>query len=77
MLLPGEDDGTDIFKGVSVTGDQYEDYPDDEDKIDVHKIDLCISAAKEIREFGNNLFKEGKYEEALKQYRSEFRQALL
>lgn len=75
-LLPGEDDGTNVFKDVRTLGDKYEDYPDDEDKIDVNNIDVLVEAAKDIREGGNALFKAGKFQEALTQYRSEYQSSL-
>lgn len=52
-------------------GDKYEDYPDDEDTIDINNVDVLVEAAKEIREGGNTLFKAGEFQEALTQYRSE------
>lgn len=70
-LAPGEEDGTDVFKDIKTTGDKYEDYPDDEDKVDINNLEVVITAAKEIREGGNALFKAGKYDEALQQYKSE------
>lgn len=71
-LAAGEDDGTDVFKDVKTTGDKYEDYPDDEDKVDINDLNVIIAAAKEIREGGNALFKTGKYDDALQQYKSTF-----
>jgi len=66
QLLPGEDDGTNILRD----GDKYEDYPEDEDKVDTNNMDVVINAAKDIRGGGNLLFKAGKYGEALDQYKS-------
>jgi peptidyl-prolyl isomerase D len=54
---------------VSVDGDEYEDYPDDEDR-DVQKPEIALEAAKSIRELANKLYKEGKLELALKKYQS-------
>ncbi|KAF8324019.1 40 kDa cyclophilin [Clavulina sp. PMI_390] len=68
-LAPGEDDGANALKEVKTAGDKYEDYPDDEDKVDINDVSVIVTAAKEIREGGNGLFKEGKIEEALYQYK--------
>ena len=70
QLSPGEDDGANAPKDVQTPGDKYEDYPEDEDKIDVNSMDVVINAAKDIREGGNVFFKAGKYGEALRQYKS-------
>lgn len=70
QLLPGEDDDNNALKEVQNPGDKYEDYPDDEDKVDTNNIDVVINAAKDIREGGNVLFKAGKHGEALDQYKS-------
>ena len=50
--------------------DPYEDYPVDEDS-DTEKPEVALQIAKEVREYGNQLFKEGKTEEALQKYQSE------
>jgi hypothetical protein len=50
-------------------GDSYEDFPDDEDR-DVQNPQVALGIAKEIREIGNKLFKEGKTEIALEKYQS-------
>jgi peptidyl-prolyl isomerase D len=52
-------------------GDPYEDFPDDEERVDVHgNPELALEAAKKIRELGNALFKEGKTEAAYEKYQS-------
>lgn len=56
----------------SLTGDPYEDYPVDEDR-DTENVEIALQIAKAVREIGNKLFKEGKTEEALQKYQSEFR----
>jgi len=71
-LAPGEDDGTDLFKS-SKTGTRYEDYPDDEETVDVQAVRVIVSIAREVREAGNALFKEGAIEEAVKEYRKSLR----
>jgi len=50
-------------------GDPYEDYPLDEDK-DTENPDVALQIAKDVREYGNQLFKEGKVEDALHKYQS-------
>ena len=49
--------------------DPYEDYPIDEDS-DTEKPEVALQIAKDVREYGNQLFKEGKTEEALQKYQS-------
>jgi len=57
---------------VSSDGDSYEDYPEDEDR-DVQNPEIALGIAKEIRELGNKLFKEGKTELALAKYQKSLR----
>ncbi|KAH9933093.1 peptidyl-prolyl cis-trans isomerase Cpr7 [Amylocystis lapponica] len=61
----------------AVDGDPYEDYPEDQDPIggaDVQeKPEVALRIAREIREVGNRLFKQGKAEEALGKYRKSIR----
>ena len=49
--------------------DPYEDYPTDEDR-NTENPEVALQIAKDVREFGNQLFKEGKTEEALQKYQS-------
>ena len=49
--------------------DPYEDHPVDEDR-DTENPEVALQIAKEVREYGNQLFKEGKTEEALQKYQS-------
>ncbi|TBU57916.1 peptidyl-prolyl cis-trans isomerase [Dichomitus squalens] len=62
---------------VAADGDVYEDYPEDQDPIDgedvAAKPELALKIAKDVREVGNKLFKEGKYEEALHKYQKAIR----
>ena len=55
-------------------GDPYEDYPADQDPLQdgnvLDKPEVALRAAREIREIGNKLFKEGKVEAALEKYQS-------
>ena len=57
-------------------GDPYEDYPDDQDALSdgnvQEKPEVALRVAREIREVGNKLFKEGKAEAALEKYQSTF-----
>lgn len=59
---------------ASADGDPYEDFPEDQDPLtdgDVHeKPEIALRVAKEIREVGNKLFKEGKADQALAKYQS-------
>lgn len=59
---------------TSTDGDPFEDFPDDQDPLpdgDVKdKPEVALRVAREIREIGNKLFKEGKVEEALSKYQS-------
>ncbi|KAF7967504.1 hypothetical protein HWV62_41410 [Athelia sp. TMB] len=56
----------------SQDGDTYEDFPDDEDR-DVQKPEIALQIAKDVREIGNKLFKEGQYEGALTKYQKSIR----
>ena len=69
-LKPGEDDGTALYRNPDLPGSKYEDYPDDEAGIDVNTLELATNAAREIREGGTSLFKEGKFNDAFDQYQS-------
>ena len=55
-------------------GDVYEDYPEDQDPVDGQDVgekpELALRIAREVREVGNRLFKEGKFEDALHKYQS-------
>jgi peptidyl-prolyl isomerase D len=59
---------------TTADGDPYEDYPEDQDSLsdgDVQeKPEVALRIAREIREIGNKLFKEGKAAQALEKYRS-------
>lgn len=52
-----------------VDGDKYEDFPEDGDH-DVQNLDIALGIAREIREMGNKLFKEGNHNDALLKYQS-------
>jgi len=52
--------------------DPYEDYPVDEDK-DTENPEVALQIAKDIREYGNQLFKQGKVEDALQKYQKSIR----
>ncbi|KAF8581127.1 hypothetical protein K439DRAFT_1662453 [Ramaria rubella] len=68
-------DAADPFLTTSIApanGDKYEDYPEDDDA-DVQNPDIALSIAKEIRELGNKLFKEGNARDALAKYQKSIR----
>jgi len=71
-LAPGEDDGTDLFRSSKLST-TYEDFPDDEDQVDVQSVRAVVNIAREVREAGNTLFKEGSIEDAVKEYRKSLR----
>ncbi|EGO01157.1 hypothetical protein SERLA73DRAFT_179252 [Serpula lacrymans var. lacrymans S7.3] len=60
-------DDPDLAPVENTDGDAYEDYPDDDDR-DVQNPEVALKAAREIREIGNKLFKEGQTELALQKY---------
>ncbi|KAF9810230.1 hypothetical protein IEO21_07072 [Rhodonia placenta] len=57
--------------------DPYEDYPDDQDSVDgqnvIEKPEAALKVAREVREIGTKLFKEGKAEDALAKYQKSIR----
>ncbi|PCH36779.1 hypothetical protein WOLCODRAFT_140583 [Wolfiporia cocos MD-104 SS10] len=57
--------------------DPYEDYPEDQGPIDDQEVtdkpETALKVAREVRELGNKLFKEGKTEEALAKYQKAIR----
>lgn len=57
---------------LSADGDNFEDFPDDEDK-DVQNPEVALDIAKTIREIGNKLFKEGQVDSALNKYQKSIR----
>lgn len=50
------------------TGDRYEEYVEDEPTVDINKPETVFKAVSEIKDHGNKLFKEGKFDLALKKY---------
>jgi len=52
--------------------DPYEDYPTDQDS-DTENPEVALKIAKDVREYGNQLFKEGKAGEALQKYQKSIR----
>ncbi|KAI0340271.1 peptidyl-prolyl cis-trans isomerase [Trametopsis cervina] len=80
IAASGQLDPSDLTLEVSATtadGDPYEDYPDDQDPLSdgsVHdKPEVALRVAREIREAGNKLFKEGKSSDALNKYQKAVR----
>lgn len=59
---------------AAADSDPFEDYPEDQDPVDgedvTGKPEAALKVAKQVREIGNKLFKEGKTEEALAKYQS-------
>ncbi|CAH1267646.1 PPID [Branchiostoma lanceolatum] len=63
-LLPGDDEGLSMDDG---TGDTYMDWPEDSD-VDLKNVDQVVEAAESIKVIGNNLFKKGDYDLAIRKY---------
>lgn len=63
-----------LSQPMAADGDVYEDYPEDQDPVEGQDVSqappVALRIAKEVREVGNRLFKEGKYEDALHKYQS-------
>lgn len=70
-------DDASLTETSAADGDPYEDFPEDQDPIngeDVQeKPEVALKIARDIREIGNKLFKEGRTEEALKKYQKSIR----
>ncbi|OBZ76033.1 Peptidyl-prolyl cis-trans isomerase D, partial [Grifola frondosa] len=72
-------DDPSLTEGVATAadGDPYEDYPEDQNLIDgedvTDKPELALRIAREMRELGNKLFKEGKAADALEKYQKSMR----
>ncbi|KAI1792707.1 peptidyl-prolyl cis-trans isomerase [Ganoderma leucocontextum] len=66
-----------ISQPMAADGDVYEDYPEDQDPIEGGDVGqnppVALKIATEVREVGNRLFKEGKYEDALHKYQKAIR----
>ena len=64
-----------MAENTAVDGDPFEDYPEDQDELSdgsvQDKPEVALRVAREIREIGNKLFKEGKAEAALGKYQSQ------
>ena len=56
---------------IPADGDKYEDFPEDGDD-DVQNPEIALTVAKNIRELGNKLFKEGNPRGALLKYQSTY-----
>ncbi|KAI0942917.1 hypothetical protein AcV7_002202 [Taiwanofungus camphoratus] len=74
--LPPDDPSLSESSAAS-DGDPYEDYPEDQGPIDgadvQEKPELALKIAKQVREVGNKIFKEGKAEDALAKYQKSIR----
>ena len=67
-------EATDPFltqENTPADGDKYEDFPEDGDD-DVQNPEIALAIAREIRELGNKLFKEGNARDALLKYQSTY-----
>jgi peptidyl-prolyl isomerase D len=62
-------DDPSLVASETTVGDDYEDYPEDDDS-DVQNPEVALDIARKIRELGNKLFKDGQIELALKAYLS-------
>ncbi|CDO76132.1 hypothetical protein BN946_scf184332.g2 [Trametes cinnabarina] len=66
-----------LAEPAAADGDVYEDYPEDQDPIDGKDLgdspEAALKIAREVREVGNKLFKEGKYDDALRKYQKAIR----
>ena len=61
---------------AAADGDPYEDYPEDQEPLSdgdvANKPEVALRVAREIREIGNQLFKEKQVERALEKYQSKY-----
>lgn len=59
---------------AAADGDPFEDYPEDQGPVEGEEVEekpeAALKVAKQVREIGNKLFKEGKTEQALAKYQS-------
>ncbi|ELU36254.1 peptidyl-prolyl cis-trans isomerase [Rhizoctonia solani AG-1 IA] len=67
------DDELQLANEVPSDGDKYEDYPEDDDSDVQTNTQRALEIAKEIKEVGTRLHKEGKLELALDKYQSAIR----
>lgn len=58
---------------IGDSGDRYEEFPEDEDNINVSKPEVALQAARDIREAGNKLWKEGKSADAFEKWQKAIR----
>jgi len=72
VLSPDDPSLKDDPAATSNGNDVYEDYPADDER-DVDNPEIALSVAKEVREIGNKLFKEGKIADALSKYQKSIR----
>ncbi|KAL6304659.1 cyclophilin-like domain-containing protein [Sparassis latifolia] len=71
------DDPSLVASGAAEDGDPYEDFPTDQEPVDGQDVadhpEVALKIAREIREIGNRLFKEGRAEAALSKYQKSVR----
>ncbi|CEL53205.1 peptidyl-prolyl isomerase D (cyclophilin D) [Rhizoctonia solani AG-1 IB] len=67
------DDELQLANQVPSDGDKYEDYPEDDDSDVQNNPQTALSIAREIKEVGTRLHKEGKLDLALEKYQKAIR----
>jgi peptidyl-prolyl isomerase D len=71
--LTGDDDTVTFTKTVDSTGDTYEDFPEDQDKINDWKGADYVRVATELKDYGNKAFKGGDLNLGLEKYQKGIR----
>jgi len=72
-LSPGSDEAPFVSSAGPNGSDNYEDYPDDEAEKDVQDPKVAMEIASELKTIAGELFKTGKYDEALDKYQKALR----
>jgi len=71
--LQPDDPSLEAPEGAVGSGDKFEDFPEDEESVDISKPEVALQVAKDIREVGNKLWKEGESEDALDKWQKALR----
>ncbi|KAF9653654.1 peptidyl-prolyl cis-trans isomerase Cpr7 [Thelephora ganbajun] len=71
--LKPDDPSLNAPEGAPESGDRYEEFPEDETSVDILKPEVALQVAKDIREVGNKLWKEGKSQDALNEWQKAIR----